>query len=231
MTIETSFALIAAVAAGIWKLGKEAPEIKRGSRKALQEESQFADSFFAKSAAGTMHPFAYERGLQALAGTRTIKGSEIEFILNLSDEVSLLNDFVNGRRHLCRDKDSPDSKFKFTAMLHSRTRREIAKKFWYCTYMISFCGAMGSLLLTISGSIRLGIAETILIGTTLLPLAVISALSAIGIGCAERVLVAQEAVFDRLRQSIDGEKNSTTTSLGALCQPSPSELPELSRNC
>lgn len=201
MTIEAMLAVLAVVAGGIWKLIKEMPEIRRGRRKALQEDFAFSEAFFAKLATGQMHPAARERGLQALAGHGDVRGAEVELILRISAESEVMNYFVAGRGHLQLESEHAQDRFTFRQGRHTKIRRWLWKAGFFALYAAAFAGATLPLLFSFLRHAVSG--EQLLFSVFLMAAAFWFASEGIEIAGAERVMEAQAKSLQFQQQDQD----------------------------
>jgi hypothetical protein len=76
-------------------------EIIIGKRTRMREEYKFAKEFFFEIEVNKkFHPFAKEKGYQAIAGDNEISSNEIEYLLSIQKPELALRDYVLGRRYL-----------------------------------------------------------------------------------------------------------------------------------
>ncbi|RFA30004.1 hypothetical protein CAI21_07220 [Alkalilimnicola ehrlichii] len=105
--------VLAAVAViGLWPI---LYGIIAGKKIRLREEYRFAKEFLDDLASGRqMHPYALEKGCQAIAGTTAIKAIEVQYILTLENPASCLRDFVLARSYLEHLETAGDLKITFS---------------------------------------------------------------------------------------------------------------------
>jgi len=88
---------------GIVSMGKVITDIFAGRKANLREEYKFAKEFISDIEAkelqrNKLHPFLIGKGYQAIAGTNSVKPSEIEFMLSLENPMQRLRDYIFSRR-------------------------------------------------------------------------------------------------------------------------------------
>jgi hypothetical protein len=114
-------------------------EILFNGRKKLYEEYKFSSDFLRRTAEQEkLHPFALEKGYQALAGTKDITGNEVEHILKLENPVKGLNDFVMGKKYLKIITIANQHPFEFKAKYRKKVTRTSLKYFYYILYGVNF---------------------------------------------------------------------------------------------
>ena len=80
---------------GIMGAAKIIYELILGSKSKLREEYRFSKEFLNDlSQNKNLHPFVIEKGYQAIAGTSTVNGEEISYLLSLEKPVECINDYV-----------------------------------------------------------------------------------------------------------------------------------------
>lgn len=100
MDIET-FAKIVTALVAIFGAGKALYEAIAGNKSRLREEYKFARDFLTEvDSEKNLHPFAVEKGYQAIAGTASIKSEEVAYILTLENSARCLRDFVLSRKYI-----------------------------------------------------------------------------------------------------------------------------------
>jgi hypothetical protein len=76
-------------------------EISIGKRIRMRDEYKFAKEFFSELETNkTLHPFAKEKGFQAIAGDDEVSYHEIQYLLTLKQPDLALRDYVLGRDYL-----------------------------------------------------------------------------------------------------------------------------------
>ncbi|SFM63983.1 hypothetical protein [Rugamonas rubra] len=72
-----------------------------GAKAANREEYKFAKSFFEDIKQNAdMHPFARQKGYQAIAGSQSLPAPVIEHLMSLTDPVVALQDYVISKSYL-----------------------------------------------------------------------------------------------------------------------------------
>jgi len=100
MEVEYIVKTILALAA-IAGMAKIIYEFSAGGKLRLREEYRFAKEFLNElSSNPQLHHLAVERGYYALAGTSSMKVSEIKYLVSLSDADRRLKDYVLARKYV-----------------------------------------------------------------------------------------------------------------------------------
>lgn len=147
MDIET-IAKIVAAGFAIFQVGKALYEIASGNKPKLRDEYRFARDFLDDLASKKdLHPFAVEKGYQAIAGTTTIKGEEVAYILTLENPVRCLRDFVLSRKYIEHINTTGDLQIAFTRKYQNPWARSWRKFVYVTAYVIFAFGAVLPLLL------------------------------------------------------------------------------------
>lgn len=105
------------------------------SRSSLREQYKFAKEAmkdFEKEP--DMHPFLKEKALQAIAGTKTIKKEEMEYILSLKDSSTRLHEFSIAKQLLVRFDNAGVQKFWFKGRYSNKRYRLVLKVFYASIY-------------------------------------------------------------------------------------------------
>ncbi|MEF2265601.1 hypothetical protein JAB6_21190 [Janthinobacterium sp. HH104] len=82
-----------------------------------------------------MHPYALEKGYQALAGTTILTVEEVSYLLTVKEAPQALKNFVLGRPYLQLSKSSGNNKIVFKDKFCSNLSRNW-RKAWYLTIYI-----------------------------------------------------------------------------------------------
>jgi hypothetical protein len=117
-----------------------------GRHGRLREEYRFAKELLRdiESEEG-LHPYAKQKGYQALAGDVSLSVSEIEYLLQLQDSARSLKDYVLGRKYLEHFSTAADVKIDFRKCYRHRWSR-IWRQIWYFfLYLGCFSTAVGPL--------------------------------------------------------------------------------------
>jgi hypothetical protein len=119
-----------------WKILRELSSTKTSK---LREEYKFAKEFLEYKANkdGKAHPYIWEKGLQALAGTNKIKPEEVEYILSLKNPSQCLKDFVLARRYLEDIETTGDLKLSFKKKYKADASRKWRKLYYVIQYFIT----------------------------------------------------------------------------------------------
>ena len=122
-------------------------EFSSGSKSRLREEYRFAKEFL-KDLETTPRPhhLAEERGYYAIAGTSSMKTSEIKYLISLTDADRRLKDYVLARKYVVLHENS--SKIGFREKYKSRWSRKIRKILHITIYMLGAFLSFSPLLVT-----------------------------------------------------------------------------------
>ncbi|EGR0659763.1 hypothetical protein FG135_17940 [Vibrio cholerae] len=112
-------------------------DIASGKRLKLREEYRFAKELLNDIKGGSLHPYAKEKGYQALVGTKNISIEEVEYILTLKEPVQCLNDYVLAREYLEKIESRGNTQLRFKAKYQS-DRKRLILIIWYLFWYIAF---------------------------------------------------------------------------------------------
>ncbi|ELA7191360.1 hypothetical protein RAL72_004634 [Vibrio alginolyticus] len=121
-------------------LSKFLYDIASGKLTKLREEYRFAKELLNDIKSGNLHPYAKQKGYQALVGTTDISTEEVEYILTLKDSVQCLNDYVIARKYLERVESRGNTQICFKPKYQSERKRLaliVWYVFWYFTFAMS----------------------------------------------------------------------------------------------
>ncbi|WP_084978346.1 hypothetical protein [Plesiomonas shigelloides] len=137
MDVETIVKLVGAIVAilGIWKI---LYEFKTGRKAHLSAEYEFAKKFLSEIDSQNIHPFPLEKGYQAIAGTNTVKASEVEYILTLEDPVQCLKDYVLSKQLMDKMDTSGDLMLGFRKKYSKRWSRKWRKVMYILLYICNY---------------------------------------------------------------------------------------------
>lgn len=146
MDIETLGKFIAAAVA-IFGVGRALYEIISGNKPKLRDEYKFARDFFEDLASKkTLHPFAIEKGYQAIAGTTAIKSDEVAYILTLENPARCLRDFVLSRKYIEHLNTTGDLQITFAKKYKSGWSRNWRKFVYMTAYVLFAYGTLSPLV-------------------------------------------------------------------------------------
>ncbi len=110
-------------------------ELSLGGKLRLREEYRFAKEFLNDlEATPKLHHLAEERGYYALAGTSSMKVSEIKYLVSLTDADRRLKDYVLARKYVVLNDET--NKIDFRKKYRSAWSRTWRKAIHIITYMI-----------------------------------------------------------------------------------------------
>ena len=128
----------------LWRANKE---LFFGSRNSLRDEYKFAKAFFDDlDKQPNMHPYARQKGLQAIAGNQSLPSGVIEYLLTLHDPASVLKDYVFARTLLEHFPTAGKKQISFKARYEKASRRKAFKIMYFSTYWISYFWAVSPIL-------------------------------------------------------------------------------------
>ncbi|RUS67269.1 hypothetical protein CUZ56_01212 [Saezia sanguinis] len=141
MNTEIIFKLIT-VLLGSFTLMKLFIDASRGRKSHMREEYKFAKEFLNDVKNNKeMHPFAIEKGFQAIACEQWIEAKEVDFVISLEEPTRSLNDFIQGNRYieLKEDKNGQQIVFKqkYQAIWHRRWRKLVALLLYFCFCLLA----------------------------------------------------------------------------------------------
>lgn len=129
-----------------------------GKRGKMREEYRFAREFLHDlEFHPDLHPYAKEKGYQAIAGDTRLGADEIEYLLSLTGPERALRDYVKGRKYLAHV--SGNLQIAFKRKYQSRWSRQWRMGLYLAAYMALVLMAFGPLLF--SGYLRLPFADSI----------------------------------------------------------------------
>ena len=108
--------------------------IGKGTR--LRDEYKFAKEFLTDAKRSDIHPYALEKGYQAIAGSHIVKAEEIEYILSLKDPAQCLRDYVLSKQLMEHIKTKGDLQLQFKPKYLSAWSRFWRKSFYLLGYFI-----------------------------------------------------------------------------------------------
>lgn len=132
----TTIAKVALAIVGIITAGKIFFDVFVGKKTNLREDYKFAKEFLDDTDKQKLHPFSLSKGYQSIAGTITVRASEIEYILSLKDPVQCLRDFILSKQLFERLETEGDFKLAFIKKYKSDFSRGW-RKLWYLTLYFS----------------------------------------------------------------------------------------------
>ena len=118
----------------IFSIGKIIYEIIISKKVHLREEYIFAKNFLNDVDKGGLHPFALEKGYQALANSTEVNTDEIAYILSLKNSARRLKDFVLSNDYL----EHINSKGSFELMFKEKYNSDWSRSWRRTTYFISY---------------------------------------------------------------------------------------------
>lgn len=138
---------ITTLLAGTIGVAKIFYEIMIGRRARMREEYKFAKDFFTDlDPAKKIHPFAKEKGYQAIAGDNEIGSDEIEYLLSLQKPDLALRDYVLGRQYLQHLPQMGNQEIVFKKWFQNVWFRLLLKTFYCGLYAVLIFLAIAPLL-------------------------------------------------------------------------------------
>ena len=145
MDVEQFIKIILALAA-MAGIAKIIYEFSMGSRLRLKDDYRFAKEFLGDIEANPkLHHLVIERGYYAIAGTVSMKVSEIKYLISLSDAERRLKDYVLARRYveLVEASNKIDFRYKYKKHFSRVWRKALA----ILVYMVGCFLAFSPLLM------------------------------------------------------------------------------------
>lgn len=133
---------------GIFTIWKVLFDTSNGKRSSLRDEYEFAKRFLDETDKRNLHPYTLSKGYQAVAGTTTLKASEIEYILSLKDPLQCLRDFSLSKQLFERLETRGEFKLIFTNKYSKSFSRRWRKAMYYTLYWILSFFALSPVILS-----------------------------------------------------------------------------------
>lgn len=125
---------ITPVIVGIFTIGKTIYDMMYSTKAKLRDEYKFAKDFLDEQNLKKIHPFAKDKGYQAIAGCTDITPKEIEYLLSLSNPVCRLDDYKSSHRLF--DKVGEGEEFRL--VYKKRFRSKVYRTTIFCWYLILY---------------------------------------------------------------------------------------------
>lgn len=141
--IKVGTLVVGVMGAGLatWKLRDETPRARRGH---LREEYRFALEFLSAVSKGPveMHPYAKEKGYQALLGGAEMTLSEAEYVLSLQNPVKAVDDYAFCKRYLVHLSTAGEKQINFAPRYRSKVYRNALLVGYLFAYWLTFMAAV-----------------------------------------------------------------------------------------
>lgn len=192
MNIEIA-AKLASVIIGIFSLAKIYLEITGVRRSRAREEYKFAKEFLCAIEDEKIHPFAKEKGYQAISGDASLKGAEVAYLLSLREPEKALKNYVMGRSYLKHLPNRGNLQIDFDEKYKTDKSRKLRKWLYTSIYGIFSFGTMAPLVFSkyISDNIGNIFALFFIFAITLFPIGLAALREAARIHRAERLVESQ----------------------------------------
>ena len=136
MQLETIIKIITTIVA-IVGVGKTFYEMRTGNKSRLREEYKFAKDFLEElNNNPNLHPFALEKGYQAIAGSTTVSTKEIAYLLSLKNPGKCLNDYLLGKQYLSKLNTDSDFQLYFSKKYSTLWSRKWRKGLYFALYFV-----------------------------------------------------------------------------------------------
>ncbi len=136
MEIEIALKIIGALLASC-SAGKIIYDIRTVRKSRLQEDYKFAKQFLEEIRTNpNLHPFAIEKGYQAIAGSVLLSSEEIAYLLSLKNPVQCLNDYLLSKKCLQALEMNGDLRLTYKKKYLSPKSRKLRKRMFFFVYMI-----------------------------------------------------------------------------------------------
>lgn len=147
----------------MWRANKE---LFFGSRNSLREEYKFAKAFFDDlEKQPDMHPYARQKGFQAIAGDPLLPPKEIEYLLTLRDPASVLMDYVFAREFLEHLPTAGKHQITFKPQYSKASRRKTLRLKYATLFFASYLIAVSPILASSWGMISTPLSLRLLLFT------------------------------------------------------------------
>lgn len=186
---------IVGIAAALYPIGKGVAGWMTGKTSQMREDFRFAHDFLSSISGGrdSIHPFALEKGYQALAGSRRITIPEAEYLLSLEDSSNRLKDFVLGYSYVQHLNTSGENEISFRSKYMHRWARQWRTWAYFIAYAALALAAFSPFILAAPLQLSFSTVSISLLFTlpTLGTYSVMSLMAAIKIASAERLVTLQ----------------------------------------
>lgn len=136
MEVETIIKIIGAIAA-IFTAGKITYDVTTAKQSRLREDYKFAKEFLEDlKNSPDLHPFAVEKGYQAIVGSTILSSEEIAYLLSLTNSGKCLNDYVLSKKYLQLLSINGDLRLTFAEKYSSSYSRWWRKGMYLFFYII-----------------------------------------------------------------------------------------------
>ncbi|WP_151073230.1 hypothetical protein [Cupriavidus oxalaticus] len=210
MNIETGVKL-ASVIFGIFALAKNYYDISGGRRNRSREAYKFARDFLDDIESGKkIHPYAIEKGYQAISGDSGLSGDEVAYLLSLKEPERALKYYVMGRPYL-EHFPQKNKQIDFAPKYRNDWSRTWRKLLYAAIYFIFSLGTMMPLILSKFFSNEMSSVFTLfgIMAVTIFPTGLMALRNAAKIHRAEKLVNNQS----RHTPNIIVEKNSSAQHL------------------
>lgn len=137
----------ATFALGLFGAVKVYQEISVSRRNKMREEYKFARDFLDEvKSNGNFHPFALEKGFQAIAGDSELRSEEIAYLLSLREPDRALRSYVLGRHYLQHLPHSGNLQISFRQKYLNPWSRRWRKWLYTALYGVLTFGAAAPLI-------------------------------------------------------------------------------------
>lgn len=117
-----------------------------GRASKMRDEYKFSKEFLEavekKDDIQPIHPFAVEKGYQALAGSTKVKADEVHYILGLKDASVRLREFVEGYEYVQLTDSSDGKKISFRPKYGARHKLKLRRLVYFGLYFSIFFAAL-----------------------------------------------------------------------------------------
>lgn len=132
------FVKLASVLFGIFALAKNYYDISGGRKNRSREAYRFARDFLEDIESGKkIHPYAIEKGYQAISGDSGLRGAEVAYLLSLTEPERALKYYVMGRPYLAHNPH--DNKQINFAEKYRKDWSRTWRKWLYAIIYFVFC--------------------------------------------------------------------------------------------
>lgn len=155
MDIETISKFILAIAA-IFGVGRVIYDVTVGKKTRLRDDYKFAKEFLSDLKENPdLHPFALEKGYQAIAGSTALKSEEIAYLLSLDNPGKCLQDYVLAKEYLQHLNTTGDLQLSFAEKYSAPWARNWRKAVYLTLYFLLAFASVSPLFLAEKAGIKL----------------------------------------------------------------------------
>jgi len=124
-------------------------DLLRSRHGTYREQYRFAAEFLTvlSREPASLHPYAKQKGLQAIAGGSHLSTAEIEYLLSLQEPVQAMDDYVFSKKYLIHRPTAGETQIEFKKLYQAKWRRITLATVLLLLYFGTYCLAVAPLFL------------------------------------------------------------------------------------